>query len=87
MIVDRHDPHERQHDQAREDAAQHQVDVDLVQGGVDVAGLVADDLAASRPAGAAPGRAARLALTASITSTVFAPALPADLERDGRARR
>ncbi len=37
-------PHEGQHHQRGQDAAQHQVQVDLVQGVVDVLRLIADDL-------------------------------------------
>ena len=44
MSVERQLRMKTQHDEAREDAAQHQVDVDLVQRRVDVARLVADDL-------------------------------------------
>ena len=65
--------HERQHHQAGEDAAQDQVQVDLVQRRVDVARLVADDLAASRRREAAAAHARSSALTPSITSTVLAP--------------
>lgn len=43
MSVERPAPHEREHDKARKDRAEHGVDVDLV-GGVDVARLVADDV-------------------------------------------
>ena len=44
ISVDAPVAHEREHDQAGEDAAEDQVHVDLVQRGVDVARLVADDL-------------------------------------------
>ena len=44
MIVARQLRMNSEHDQAREDAAEHQVQVDLVQRRVDVARLVADDL-------------------------------------------
>ena len=66
-------PHERQHHQGGQDAAQHQVEVDLVERGVDVARLVADDLQPDVGRQELGLSRARFALTASITATVFAP--------------
>ena len=60
MIVERQLAHEGEHDQAGQDAAQDQVQVDLVQRGVDVARLVADDLQLDVRRAAAPGRAPAL---------------------------
>ncbi len=58
----------------REDAAEHEVQVDLVQRRVDVARLVADDLERARPAGIWRAERARgSALAASMTATVFSP--------------
>ena len=65
--------HEREHDQAGENAAEHEVQVDLVQRRVDVARLVADDVELHVARAAAPRTRSRLAFTPSITATVFAP--------------
>ncbi len=44
MIVERHEPHEDQDHQGRQQAAHEQVFLDFVHGGQDVPGLVLDDL-------------------------------------------
>ena len=56
-----------------QDAAQHEVHVDLVQRGVDVARLVADDLELARRRGSWAWTRRQVGLDASITATVFAP--------------
>ena len=73
MIVARQLRMNAKHHEARQDAAENQVDVDLVQRGVDVARLVADDLERHVGRQLRPARRSRLRLTASITATVFAP--------------
>ena len=50
----------------------------------DVARLIADDLERDAGRQSPPATSSRFALTASITSIVFAPGLPPDLEHDGR---
>ena len=67
-----------------QDAAENQVHVDLVQRGVDVARLVADDFEFSCPQGSWRVTRARFAFTASMTATVLAPGLAQDLQLDGR---
>ena len=73
-----------EHDEAREDAAEDEVDVDLVQRRVDVARLVADDLELDVGAAAAAATRSRFALTPSITATVLAPDWRRIVERHGR---
>ena len=73
MIVARQLRMNAKHHQAGEDAAEHQVQVDLVQRGVDVARLVADDLERHVGGQLRLRRARGCALTPSMTATVFAP--------------
>ena len=65
-------------------AAQHQVQVDLVQRRVDVARLVADDLELARRAAAAAATLRQVRLDASMTSTVLAPDCRRTSSDDGR---
>ena len=75
--------HEREHDQAGEDAAEDEVDVDLVQRRVDVRRLVADDL--ERDAGRqARADALEVGLGRLDHLDGVGAGLPADLEHDGR---